>query len=90
MGLEGESNHNTIGPNNIIAYSGYAGVAIMGPKVLSNTISQNSIYDNNKLGIYLQDGGNYELSPPRIYAVIGIGAALIVVVIVLIVRIRRP
>ncbi len=64
--VEGECNHNTIGPTNIIACNGGNGILITGQKSLSNTISQNSIYDNNEGGIYLRDGGNNELSSPTI------------------------
>jgi len=53
---------NWIGPNNIIAYNGGDGVAVWEDYINSfnadgNQISQNSIYDNNGLGIDLQNNG---------------------------------
>lgn len=53
---------NWIGPNNIIAYNGGDGVAVWEDYINSfnadgNQISQNSIYNNNGLGIDLQNNG---------------------------------
>ncbi len=54
---EGAS-HNIIGPNNIIAYNGQ-GMAIRDANTMGNTITQNSIHDNNNgIGIYLAQGAN--------------------------------
>jgi len=53
---------NQIGPYNIIAYNGGDGVAVWEDAINSfnadeNLITQNSIYDNNGLGIDLQNNG---------------------------------
>ena len=37
---------NVIGPDNIIAYNGDAGVAVMGENTLRNTVTDNSIFSN--------------------------------------------
>jgi len=57
---------NIIGPGNIIAYNGEGGVRAQGPDTLGNTISGNSIYDNEGWGIVNSEGGNSELPPPVI------------------------
>ena len=60
------SQGNTIGPNNFIANNEYSGVKIKSIETISNTITQNSITNNNSLGIDNVDGGNAELTPPII------------------------
>ncbi len=55
-----ESSNNIIGPNNIIAYNYENGVEITNQGSRFNTITQNSIHDNNYLGIALQEGNNIE------------------------------
>jgi hypothetical protein len=63
---------NMIGPNNVIAYNGDAGVWIGpfdGPPTVNNTITQNSIFSNANEGIDLTDGGNLELFPPILTSV---------------------
>ena len=57
---------NIIGPANVIAYNGEAGVRAQGSDTLGNTITANSIYDNEGLGIENSEGGNAELSAPVI------------------------
>jgi len=59
------ANGNTIGPDNVIAHHGMAGVLIYGPASVNNTITQNSIHDNH-VGIELQVGGNSKLIFPSI------------------------
>lgn len=56
---------NTIGPDNVIAYNGTAGILIYGPTSVNNTITQNSIHDNH-MGIELQVGANTKLIFPSI------------------------
>jgi hypothetical protein len=58
--------HNTIGPDNAIAYNGACGVEIRGADSIANTITRNSIHDNEHKGIQLLDGGNTELIAPLI------------------------
>lgn len=48
---------NLIGPGNIIAYNGNSGIFIEETSTLYNTISQNSIYSNDGLGIDLDPPG---------------------------------
>lgn len=66
ISLEAEANHNTIGPDNIIAFNNGHGIAIIGPNTAGNTITQNSIYDNEGKGIHLLDRGMIELPAPII------------------------
>ncbi|TET45145.1 T9SS type A sorting domain-containing protein [candidate division TA06 bacterium] len=73
--------NNTIGPDNIIAFNDSAGVCVFHEPTDFNTITQNSIYDNGELGIDLADdsvttndpgdldmGPNQELNFPVITA----------------------
>ena len=62
--LNGAS-RNIIGPNNVIAYNNDYGIGIQDLNSFGNTITQNSIHDNEGEGIYLWEGGNTELPPPR-------------------------
>ncbi|MFZ5911077.1 MAG: hypothetical protein ACOYYU_13780 [Chloroflexota bacterium] len=55
--------HNTIGPGNVIAYN-TNGIVITDSASIGNTITGNSIYDNEWAGIELE--GNDELIPPSI------------------------
>ncbi len=57
---------NTIGPDNIIAHNLGSGIAIEGQDSLHNTITRNSIHDNQHAGISLQCGGNSQLVVPII------------------------
>jgi len=58
---------NTIGPDNVIAYNNGHGIEIRDSNSLGNTITQNSIHDNQGEGIYLCEGGNTELAVPFIF-----------------------
>jgi hypothetical protein len=60
------ANGNVIGPDNEIAYNGGSGIDAENPETLRNTISQNSILDNDGMGIRLSDGANTELAAPAI------------------------
>jgi len=63
----GESaSNNIIGPDNIIAYNKEFGISIQHSNSFRNTITQNSIHDNEWGGIHLEEGGNAELSAPLI------------------------
>ena len=57
---------NSIGPGNIIAHNGQDGVRVDGSDTVGNTITANSIYDNEGWGIQNLEGGNAELSPPMV------------------------
>lgn len=65
--IENGLNHNKIGPDNIIAHN-VLGIRITGSDTFGNTITQNSIYDNNSLGIQLLDRGNIMLDSPQIFS----------------------
>ncbi len=59
--------NNNIGPGNLIAYNGLDGVQIEGSITTGNTITQNSIFSNNK-GIHLVNGANGGIPAPVINA----------------------
>ncbi len=61
------ANGNIIGPDNVIAYNDGPGVQVYGPDSLHNTITQNSIHDNDGQGITLSDGANIRLAVPRFF-----------------------
>jgi hypothetical protein len=64
--------HNVIGPNNKIAYNGENGILISESASISNTITRNSIFDNNGSGIQMNSMpmshkvGNSSLTVPII------------------------
>jgi CSLREA domain-containing protein len=68
---------NTVGGGNVIAFNGWAGVAIAGssppsgPIPLRNAITQNSIHSNSGPGIYHYAGGNLELAAPVVTSAAG-------------------
>jgi len=64
--LSDGASYNTIGPDNLIAYNGERAIVVQGQNSLGNTITQNSIHDNEWGGIQLLDGGNSGLPPPVI------------------------
>ena len=57
---------NIIGPDNVIAFNGGAGVVVRHAESVSNTITQNSIHSNYLQDISLMGGGNAYLVPPLI------------------------
>jgi CSLREA domain-containing protein len=59
--------NNTVGPDNVIAYNGWDGVEIYGGSTISNTITQNSIFSNDDMGIDLTDGANGGIAAPVIF-----------------------
>ena len=59
--------NNNIGPGNLIASNGLDGVQIEGSVTTGNTITQNSIFFNNK-GIHLVNNANGGIPAPVIYA----------------------
>ena len=64
--IENGARGNTIGPDNIIAYN-EDGITIRDLNSLCNTITQNSIHDNEYQGIYAFEGGNTELAAPFVF-----------------------
>ena len=56
---------NTVGPDNVIAHNGQAGVFVEGADTRHNTITANSIHDNH-VGIVRQIGANMRLVFPSI------------------------
>ncbi len=72
--LDGASNNTvggeTIATGNTIAFNSVYGIYVSGEQTLGNTISHNSIHDHGGLGIETVAGGNAELAPPTIIAVI--------------------
>jgi parallel beta-helix repeat protein len=63
------SQHNTVGPGNMIAYNADAGIPINGATTLSNTITANAIHSHSGKGIVLANGGNNMLPAPVITTV---------------------
>lgn len=61
------ANGNTIGPDNVIAYNGEAGIQVDGYHSKRNTITQNSIHDNGGKGILVIWAAADEHRPPTIY-----------------------
>ena len=57
---------NIVGAGNTIAYNRGDGVQVQGGSTLGNTITENSIHDNDYAGIVLRDGGNANLAAPRV------------------------
>ena len=71
VGMWSGPNNNTVGGSiynegNIISGNMGDGVYISGNDTLNNTISHNSIYGNGGMGIQNLEGGNNELSAPKI------------------------
>lgn len=52
------AHNNTIGPGNIITNNGGCGIKAKGADSSGNTLTQNSIYDNDEVGLCLLGGGN--------------------------------
>jgi hypothetical protein len=62
------ANGNIIGPDNVIAYNGEAGIEVVDYRSLHNTITQNSIHDNGGKGIALWWNVNTGLIAPTIFS----------------------
>jgi hypothetical protein len=58
---------NVVGPDNIIAFNGRYGVEVQESTSLHNTITRNSIHDNQTAGIGLVSGGNNALEAPTVF-----------------------
>jgi hypothetical protein len=63
--IHADTDDNTIGPNNVIAFNG-TGVWVDGAGTDANTITQNSIHSNGALGIGLTNDGNDQVTAPVI------------------------
>jgi hypothetical protein len=59
------SNHNVIGPGNLIAYNDGSGVMFWG-ETSGNTVTENMIHDNNSLAIGVDSFSNQRPLPPII------------------------
>jgi titin len=66
--IEASAKNNTVGPDNLIAYNADCGVSVHGPGTTGNTITQNSIYNNDDVGIELVLGGNGNIPAPAVTA----------------------
>jgi hypothetical protein len=55
---------NVVGPDNVIAYNHRYGIEVERSDSLRNTLTQNSIHDNDGVGIRLLGGGNSGLGAP--------------------------
>jgi hypothetical protein len=64
--IDGAAQNNTIGPNNIIAYSGYDGVDAHPASTIGNIFTQNSIFSSAVVGIDLWNGANGNIAAPAI------------------------
>jgi len=64
--LANGTQHNQIGPANVIRYNGWSGVSVWGSTTLYNRITQNSISNNRYQGIKHSYGGNADLPSPVI------------------------
>ena len=69
--LHAGAHHNTIGPNNVIAFNDADGVNILEAGTRANTITRNRIHKNGFAGIRLVKGGNDELAEPVILIATG-------------------
>ncbi len=65
--IENGADNNTIGPDNVIAYGSVYGIEISDSRSSGNTITGNSIHDNERGGIYLWEGANSELPAPLVF-----------------------
>ena len=71
VAFHSDASNNTIGgtavgEGNVVAFSTYEGVELIGPATTGNTIRGNSIHSNGTKGIDNEAGGNTELPPPTI------------------------
>ena len=67
--LESGAQHNVIGPGNTISHNGRVGVLVYGLATKYNTISENSIFDNDERPISLGSGlnaGNENIIEPLV------------------------
>jgi parallel beta-helix repeat protein len=58
---------NVIGAGNVIAHNGDDGVTVDGASSTGNTITQNSIFSNDDMGIDLTDDANGNIAAPVIF-----------------------
>ena len=61
------SGFNTIGPGNVITNNGHTGIWIFRENSQGNRITKNSICNNGKQGIVLEEGGNNNITRPYIF-----------------------
>jgi len=66
--IDASAKNNTVGPDNLITYNVDCGVSVHGSGTTGNTITQNSIYNNDDVGIELVLGGNGNIPAPAVTA----------------------
>lgn len=64
--VEDGAHHNTIGPDNTVAFNTGHGIEVTGSRAIANQISKNSIHSNLGDGIRLAQNGNESLPSPII------------------------
>ena len=57
---------SAVNSRNVIAFNGDAGVRVESNSTLNNTITRNSIFKNDSLGINLSNGGNSDIIAPSL------------------------
>jgi hypothetical protein len=61
--ITGSANRNIIGPDNVIAHNGKAGIEVYERETVQNTITRNSIHDNGWQGIDMWGGNDLQGLP---------------------------
>jgi len=64
--VENGGTNTQIGPNNIVAYNGCAGIEISGSQAINNMVMQNQIYGNAGLPLRVWQGANRGVLPPAL------------------------
>jgi hypothetical protein len=62
--VENGVTNTQIGPNNIVAYNGCAGIEIGGSRAVNNMVTQNVIFENAGLPLRVWQGANRGVLPP--------------------------
>ena len=66
--VENGVTNTRIGPGNVIAYNGCAGIEISGKQAINNTVTQNAIYENAGVSLQVWQGANSGLLAPALTA----------------------
>jgi|GEM_PF-856508 len=74
--VEDGSSGTRVGPENVVAFNGCAGVEVSGTGAYGITITRNSIYDNSGTDILVWDRANRGLEPPEVTLVDGQGGVV--------------
>jgi hypothetical protein len=67
--VQGGAHDNLFGPDNRITGSFFNGVLVLGGETLGNTLTRNLIFANKEKMVENRNGGNTELTPPKILTV---------------------